>query len=718
MMIPSRTRTQVKSHAQKLLQNRDNGELRKADKARRIILQLQEEKNPQRRCRHRRRRKASDNEATTPSPSSTTSTAMPIASSSATKMTASKSSTAETPVVKQAQVIEGSVGTPVVHVPNASDLTNRAIVYNDSETMATMTQYSPSNDAKPLVSILTSLNNQDQAALYDPNTVSSHQATQRASDVGSSHQATRHAITTDSSHQAPSHAFGTASSNQAIRYATNVDSSHKTTRRFSNMASRHNPTSCVSNMTSSNQSTLCDPKMAMSPYDPIIDSSNQPMPQFVSNMGLRNQPIPQYFSDVASIKNVASNLMTLSSQETQIPVRRIILQSMTIPKIIHTSTNRTSSQRSVPLSNQATRHATTVDSRSIPADPHIFDTASINQSIQDASHTAPSHHAAVFDPSTAPSHQAALHNPNTASSDQAALYDPKIASTYQAMPQLVSTTASSNQATQFVSNMVSSNQPMPLFDFTVAPVKHTLAHSVLNLMSSSNEDTNHPVRRITMQSMTIPRIVYTSTNQKSFQQSISISPGNQEALPIMCDGSPRYLNEELSFNDDSCSSSLWSPYPCRIHPAPQPPSAVLRLLTREQHDGFVPIDPLAQYYLNPTYISGFPTNYDVLCDHVNDVFCNHVGNRRLRIMVMARLCEYTDSASSTALSFVSNIMEKREDDRTRLFILEFIESLTTCTPQCRFLAMDVSVGRWRELNGEYSIMKIQKTFRACKEAME
>lgn len=199
------------------------------------------------------------------------------------------------------------------------------------------------------------------------------------------------------------------------------------------------------------------------------------------------------------------------------------------------------------------------------------------------------------------------------------------------------------------------------------------------------------------------------TAKQMFQRrSVSMSPDNQDAMQATYNGAKGYLREVVTSNasNDGLGSSS----------STQALSPVLCLLKREKYG--TDVDPLARYYLHAsTYISGYPTNYDVLCDE-DDTYFNHVGNRRLRIMAMTTLYEYIES--STGLLPANNYVKKKREDvqRTRCFIIEFVHSLSTCHPPCRFLAMDATVGRWRELNYDYSNMKIQETFRECKEVVE
>ena len=301
----------------------------------------------------------------------------------------------------------------------------------------------------------------------------------------------------------------------------------------------------------------------------------------------------------------------------------------------------------------------------------------------------------------------------------------------------VTSSASENQATPSVSNTTSSRQYLTqvlvhesnyLTSASSNQQAATQLGPVYNLNSfipdvaSSRQATGcAPIsntasyNHMDIQSMGIPSIVATTptTNQIAFQRSVSTRSENQGAMQMMYNGDTENHDEVISLNN-SIHTGIWSALSSPMKSQDPPPSSVSRLLVRESHLG---VDLLERYYLDSNYISGFPTKYDVLCDPVNDVYCNHVGNRRLRIMAMTSLREYM--ASSSPFFGTNNVMKKREDiHRTRRFILEFMHSLSMCDPPCRFLSMDVTVGRWRELNGDYSRMKVQETFRECKEIME
>ena len=42
---------------------------------------------------------------------------------------------------------------------------------------------------------------------------------------------------------------------------------------------------------------------------------------------------------------------------------------------------------------------------------------------------------------------------------------------------------------------------------------------------------------------------------------------------------------------------------------------------------------------------------------------------------------------------------------------EFMQSLSTCNPPSRFLALDTTVGRWQPLSDAYVVQKIDATLR-------
>ena len=108
---------------------------------------------------------------------------------------------------------------------------------------------------------------------------------------------------------------------------------------------------------------------------------------------------------------------------------------------------------------------------------------------------------------------------------------------------------------------------------------------------------------------------------------------------------------------------------------------------------------VAQYFeKGDSYISGFPTNYDVLCNAAKDAaYFHHPGNKRLRVMVALKLDEY----------------EKLNENfkRNRFLDLFIQKTLSTSRPRCRFLAWDGN--HWRVLNERYAKKKVADVFDQC-----
>eukprot|EP00578_Thalassiosira_sp_NH16_P022516 CAMPEP_0181091362 /NCGR_PEP_ID=MMETSP1071-20121207/8357_1 /TAXON_ID=35127 /ORGANISM="Thalassiosira sp., Strain NH16" /LENGTH=467 /DNA_ID=CAMNT_0023173495 /DNA_START=1144 /DNA_END=2544 /DNA_ORIENTATION=+ len=114
-------------------------------------------------------------------------------------------------------------------------------------------------------------------------------------------------------------------------------------------------------------------------------------------------------------------------------------------------------------------------------------------------------------------------------------------------------------------------------------------------------------------------------------------------------------------------------------------------------NGRVLRDPLNQFYvLDRTHEPGYPSNYDVLGGPNREYF-DHIGNRRFRIMIEMRLHRYVQLC---ILLEGDNI----DDEGAHLldFLNDVLQSLATCNPPCRFLALDMYTGRWQVLNDYYA----------------
>ena len=77
-----------------------------------------------------------------------------------------------------------------------------------------------------------------------------------------------------------------------------------------------------------------------------------------------------------------------------------------------------------------------------------------------------------------------------------------------------------------------------------------------------------------------------------------------------------------------------------------------------------------------------------------DDIVHNIGNRRLRVMVAMRLQAY----------------EQLSNFQRMLFIQDFLRSLSGVV---RFIALDLSVGKWRLLKAEFAMQVIQKHFDEC-----
>ncbi len=111
------------------------------------------------------------------------------------------------------------------------------------------------------------------------------------------------------------------------------------------------------------------------------------------------------------------------------------------------------------------------------------------------------------------------------------------------------------------------------------------------------------------------------------------------------------------------------------------------------------------YQQGETFIFGLPTKYDVLCDP-SDSYSDHIGNCCFRIVAAMWLPRYIELKNGGFLSYDVNSEESRV-----LLMAEFMQSLSTCNPPSRFLALDTTVGRWQPLSDAYVVQKIDATLR-------
>ena len=98
-----------------------------------------------------------------------------------------------------------------------------------------------------------------------------------------------------------------------------------------------------------------------------------------------------------------------------------------------------------------------------------------------------------------------------------------------------------------------------------------------------------------------------------------------------------------------------------------------------------------------------PSNYDVLCGS-GQAFFHHIGNRRFRIVVEMNIQRYEKEYRKVERGEICEIHE---------LVAEINQSIASCEPQGRFLAMDMNTGWWRVLSPMYSQLKIEQTLLQC-----
>jgi len=702
LMIPTRTRTQVKTHAQKMLKNLGNDELREWVKRKR-----QSSSQPQQRTGRRRQRGAVKQEHQQEDGNDGLPSTMPLIESAlGAQMLATLKSTTSTSTTT---VLAPAAVKREIQDEHALALDQRQPNYTIQEEKAPSPIMSPVDHASELTKRLF-YDGVDKPFSSTNSTPMNQAMSQHASTLTPSNQPTNSVSNIMVSNYPATHSvLGTASNHYLTHFVYNVTSpSNQETPTVSNTTtSKHHLTQLVpvSNLTSAS-------------------SSNQQatVPSVASNIQVMPLPLP-----------LVCDKMDSSYQATQrAPVDN--------PASCHQASAHASELTTLILYNNVDTPFNsnfTLMNQAMTQNASEFQLIPGNQPTQMASNSMPSNYPATNTiPGMASNHHLTQTVYNmTSTSNQTTSSVSKTTSSKNVSTQLVPvsnlTSASSSNQQATVPSLASNHQVMQLqlvsnqMDSShqakqQAPAEnlascHQVSPPIIHIPSRNQESPGHLI----VQPMNVPEIIATATtNQTSFQRSAAIiSPDNQEAMQKMSSGDTERFDEALSLCN-SINTGNWSVWSSPSKQQAPPASSVLQVLVSEpQRGGFVPVDQLARYYLDSTYIVGYPTKYDVLCDHINDVYRDYVGNRRLRLMAMTSLGEYMKATSTFLVG--SSVLKKREDvHRTRRFILEFMHSLMTCSPPCRFLAMDVTVGRWRELNGDYSSMKIQETLRECKEVLE
>jgi hypothetical protein len=694
LMIPTRTSTQVKTHANKLLTSKGNEELRE-------WVEIKRQQQPQQRTGRRRKQGAVKQEHQQEGGNEALSSPMPLINSALkAQIIATLKSTTST---SNTTVLAPPALKREIQDDHDFALDQRQPNYSIQEEEAQSPLMSPGHRASELTKCLF-YDGVDKP--FNSNSTPTNQAmTQHASN-------------------------NLTPSNQSTQTVSNsMVSNHPATHTVPGMASNHHLTHIVYNMTSpSNQET------------PTVSNTTSSMHHLIQLASVSNLTSASSSDQQATVPSVASNILAMplplvcdkmysSYQVTQsAPIDNLALchqasaDASEMTNLMYNNVETPFNSNSTPMNQAMTQHASeltpsnqstqmgySIMASNYPATHAVPGTASDHHQTQSVYNiTSTSNQATSSVANTSPTNISTqlvpVSNLTSASSNQQATV-PSVASNIPAMPlPLVSNLMdSSHQATQRApaNNLASCNQAS-------APIVHIPPH---------NQETRSPGLLVD-QPMNVPGIIATATtNQTSFQRSAAIiTPDNQEAMQKMSSGDADRFDEALSLCN-SINTGNWSVWSSPTKLQAPPASSVLQVLASEPRAGFVPVDQLARYYLDSTYIVGYPTKYDVLCDHINDVYRDYVGNRRLRLMAMTSLGEYIKTSSTFLVG--SSVLKKREDvHRTRRFILEFMHSLMTCSPPCRFLAMDVTMGRWRELNGDYSSMKIQETLRECKEVLE